>query len=96
MRHRATVVLALSAAVLLAACSDDATHAARAGADARQTGASANAGDTASAFNSTAPASGGASGDAPLATPVVHYPPDDSDDAPDSTATAAAPASTPG
>ncbi|AHI64344.1 hypothetical protein [Burkholderia thailandensis] len=86
-------VAALCVAPLVAACSDDASHArARANADASPAqGADANA------FNGNATAAGDAGASAPLATPVIHYPPEDgADDAPGATAASAQPASNPG
>lgn len=78
MRQRLTapavvVVAALCVAPLVAACSDDASHA-NAGAG---TSPAAQPGGAANAFNGGATTAGNASASAPLATPVIHYPPED-------------------
>ncbi|AHI72302.1 hypothetical protein [Burkholderia thailandensis] len=88
-------VAALCVAPLVAACGDDASHArARANADASPAPAQ---GADANAFNGNATAAGDAGASAPLATPVIHYPPEDgADDAPGATAASAQPASNPG
>ncbi|AJX30895.1 hypothetical protein [Burkholderia oklahomensis] len=96
MRQRlAAFVAALCVVPLAAACSDDASHArAETNADAQTAslpGAAANA------FNGGAAAGRTASASAPLATPVIHYPPEDeADDASGATAASAHPASNPG
>ncbi|AJY42029.1 hypothetical protein I6G56_03145 [Burkholderia humptydooensis] len=96
MRQRlAAVVAALCVAPLAAACSDD-TSQARANAD---TSPASLQGGAANAFNGGATAAGNApaGASAPLATPVIHYPPEDSaDDASGATAASAQPASNPG
>ncbi|AOK05535.1 hypothetical protein LGM90_12270 [Burkholderia sp. AU28942] len=76
--RRVALVVVLCATVFVAACSDDAPHDTHAD-DASQP-ARASSG-SASAFNSDAGANAAASDAAPLAPPVVHYPPDDDDDA---------------
>ncbi|CAJ2983841.1 hypothetical protein [Burkholderia pseudomallei] len=98
MRQRLTapavvVVAALCVAPLVAACSDDASHA-NAGAG---TSPAAQPGGAANAFNGGATAAGNASASAPLATPVIHYPPEDAaDDASGAAAGSAQSASHPG
>lgn len=87
------VVAALCVAPLVAACSDDASHA-NAGAG---TSPAAQPGGAANAFNGGATAAGNASASAPLATPVIHYPPEDAaDDASGAAAATAQSASHPG
>ncbi|AIV64355.1 hypothetical protein [Burkholderia pseudomallei] len=98
MRQRLTapavvVVAALCVAPLVAACSDDASHA-NAGAG---TSPAAQPGDAANAFNGGATGAGNASASAPLATPVIHYPPEDAaDNASGAAAASAQSASHPG
>ncbi|AIP03227.1 lipoprotein [Burkholderia pseudomallei] len=98
MRQRLTapavvVVAALCVAPLVAACSDDASHA-NAGAG---TSPAAQPGGAANAFNGGATTAGNASTSAPLATPVIHYPPEDAaDDASGAAAASAQSASHPG
>ncbi|WP_342304950.1 hypothetical protein AAFM49_05370 [Burkholderia pseudomallei] len=98
MRQRLTapavvVVAALCVAPLVAACSDDASHA-NAGAG---TSPAAQPGGAANAFNGGATTAGNASASAPLATPVIHYPPEDAaDDASGAAAASAQSASRPG
>jgi len=80
--RRIALVVVLCAATFAAACSDDAPHDTHAADASQPAGASSGA---ASAFNHDAGANAGAnaaaSDAAPLAPPVVHYPPDDDDDA---------------
>ncbi|KVQ77228.1 hypothetical protein WK07_18335 [Burkholderia multivorans] len=73
--HRVAFVVVLCVAAL-AACSDDAPHDTQAADASQQAGASAG---SANAFNGGASANVAASAAAPLAPPVVHYPPDDVD-----------------
>jgi hypothetical protein len=76
--RRVALVVVLCATACVAACSDDAPHDAHAADASQQAGGSSGA---ASAFNSDAGANAAASAAAPLAPPVIHYPPDDDDDA---------------
>ncbi|KGC77135.1 putative lipoprotein [Burkholderia pseudomallei] len=97
MRQRLTapavvVVAALCVAPLVAACSDDASHA-NAGAG---TSPAAQPGGAANAFNGGATGAGNASASAPLATPVIHYPPEDAADDASGAAASAQSASHPG
>ncbi|AOJ11466.1 hypothetical protein [Burkholderia mayonis] len=96
MRQRlAALVAVLCAVPLVAACGDDVSHArAETNADA-QTASLPDA--AAQSFNGGAMTSHTAPASAPLATPVVHYPPEDeADDASGATAASAHPASNPG
>ncbi|KVE33247.1 hypothetical protein [Burkholderia sp. TSV86] len=80
MRHRSAMLAAVvCAASLLTACSDDASEASRAQANAatQQPPFAKNGAD---AFNGGAPAGGNLAASAPLAPPVIHYPPEDADE----------------
>ncbi|KVK83794.1 hypothetical protein [Burkholderia sp. MSMB1498] len=99
MRQRLAALAAFAGALcvapLVAACSNEASHA-RAESHADASPASPQGG-AANAFNGNATAAGNAGASAPLATPVIHYPPeDDADDASGATAASARPASHPG
>ncbi|AOJ03100.1 hypothetical protein WS70_15750 [Burkholderia mayonis] len=96
MRQRlAALVTALCVVPLVAACGDDASHAR---AETNAGAQTASPPDTAAnSFNGGAVASHTAPASAPLATPVIHYPPEDeAGDASGTTAASAHPASNPG